>query len=125
MQLVGKLLVQQFVGPGCGLMAARRGARAPALLACGLLAVGWVGLALEHASLPWVAAMALVSGIGLAAVYAAAPMLIVEASPAQRTSETTGVSSVLRHLFNATGSQLMALMLASNPAAPARTAALK
>ena len=58
--------------------------------------------------------MALVSGIGLAAVYAAAPMLIVEASPAERTSETTGVSSVLRHLFNATGSQLVALMLASS-----------
>ena len=107
------MLLAVFVGPGCGLMAARRGARAPALLACGLLAVGWVGLALEHASLPWVAAMALVSGIGLAAVYAAAPMLIVEASPAQRTSETTGVSSVLRHLFNATGSQLVALLLAS------------
>jgi MFS family permease len=107
------MLLALLIGPGCGLMAARRGARAPALLASGLLAVGWIGLAVEHVSLPWVAAMALLSGMGLAAVYAAAPMLIVEASPAQRTSETTGVSSVLRHLFNATGSQLMALMLAS------------
>ncbi|HMC14358.1 MAG TPA: MFS transporter [Albitalea sp.] len=107
------MLLAVFIGPGCGLMAARRGARAPALLASGLLAIGWIGIAIAHASLPWVAAMALLSGIGLAAVYAAAPMLIVEASPAQRTSETTGVSSVLRHLFNATGSQLVALLLAS------------
>ncbi|HEV8314409.1 MAG TPA: hypothetical protein VGQ23_15200, partial [Burkholderiaceae bacterium] len=55
-----------------------------------------------------------VKGIGLAVVFAAAPMLIVEASPAERTSETTGVSSVLRHVFNAIGSQVIALMLASS-----------
>jgi len=108
------MLLAVLIGPGCGMLASRRGARAPALLACALLALGWLGLALSHASLGWVAAMALLSGIGLAAIFAAAPMLIVEASPAQRTSETTGVSSVLRHLFNATGSQVVALMLASS-----------
>jgi MFS family permease len=108
------MLLAVLIGPGCGLIAARRGARAPALIACGCLAIGWTGIAIEHASLPWVAAMGLLAGIGLAASYAAAPMLIVEASPAERTSETTGVSSVLRHLCNATGSQLMALMLASS-----------
>ncbi len=107
------MLLAAVVGPGCGVLAARRGARAPALLACMLLVLGWAGLVLGHASVPWVAAMALLSGIGLAAVFAAAPMLIVEASPAARTSETTGVSSVLRHLFNATGSQVVALTLAS------------
>ena len=107
------MVLAVLIGPGCGALAARRGARAPALLACALLLLGWAGLWLAHGSLPWVAAMALVSGIGLAAIFAAAPMLIVEASPAQRTSETTGVSSVLRHLFNAIGSQVVALTLAS------------
>jgi MFS family permease len=108
------MVLAVLIGPACGALAARRGARAPALLGCALLLAGWTGLLLAHASLPWVAAMALVKGIGLAVVFAAAPMLIVEASPAERTSETTGVSSVLRHVFNAIGSQVIALMLASS-----------
>lgn len=107
------MVLALLVGPACGALALRRGARAPALLACVLLLLGWGGILLSHAALPWVAAMTLIKGLGLAAVFAAAPMLIVEASPAERTSETTGVSSVLRHMSNAIGSQLVALMLAS------------
>jgi MFS family permease len=57
--------------------------------------------------------MALLQGVGVAMAYAAAPMLIVEAAPAARTSEAAGVSSVVRHLFNAIGSQLMAVLLAT------------
>jgi MFS family permease len=108
------MVLAVLIGPACGALALRKGARVPALLACTLLLAGWAGLLLSHTGLTWVAAMALVKGIGLAAVFAAAPMLIVEASPAERTSETTGVSSVLRHMANAIGSQLVALMLASS-----------
>jgi MFS family permease len=108
------MVLAVLIGPACGALALRRGARAPALLACGALLLGWAGLLVAHSAVPWVAAMALIKGIGLAAVFAAAPMLIVEASPAERTSETTGVSSVLRHVSNAIGSQLVALMLASS-----------
>jgi hypothetical protein len=39
-------------------------------------------------------------------------MLIVEVAPAERTSECTGVSAVLRYIFNAVGSQVVAVMLA-------------
>ncbi len=110
-----------LIGPGCGLLAARFGARTPALLACAFLLVGWGGIALEHASLPFVVAMVVLQGIGMAMAYAAAPMLIVEVAPASRTSEVTGVSSVVRYIFNAVGSQVIALLLAhetvSNPAA--------
>jgi MFS family permease len=113
------MVLAVLIGPACGALALRRGARAPALLACTLLVAGWSGLLLAHALLPWVAAMALVKGIGLAAVFAAAPMLVVEASPAERTSETTGVSSVLRHVSNAIGSQVVALLLASSTVADA------
>jgi MFS family permease len=107
------MLLAVLIGPYCGTLAARHGARWPALLACVFLLLGWGGLLLAHDSLAWVAAMALVKGIGLAAAYAALPMLIVEAAPAARTSEATGVSSVLRHVFNAVGSQVVALALAS------------
>ena len=101
-----------FVGPGCGALAARFGARVPALLACSLLLLGWGGIALRHDSLPFVATMVVLQGIGMAMAYAAAPMLIVEVAPADRTSEVTGVSSVIRYVFNAVGSQGVALMLA-------------
>jgi MFS family permease len=113
------MILAALVGPACGALAARRGARVPALLACGLLLLGWGGLLLAHVALDWVAGVALLAGIGLAMSYAAVPMVIVEASPAARTSETTGVSSVLRHLFNAVGSQIVALMLASSTVADA------
>ena len=101
-----------FVGPGCGALAARFGARVPALLACGFQLLGWGGIALNHTSLPFVAAMVVLQGIGMAMAYAAAPMLIVEVAPADRTSEVTGVSSVIRYMFNAVGSQVVALLLA-------------
>ena len=75
-------------------MASRHGARTPALLACAALALGWIGLALAHVALPFIAAVVVLQGVALAVAYAA--MLIVEVAPAERTSEVTGVSSVIR-----------------------------
>ena len=101
-----------LVGPGCGALAARYGARVPALLACVCQLVGWGGIALEHGSLPVVAVLVVLQGIGMAMAYAATPMLIVEVAPADRTSEVTGMSSVVRYIANAVGSQVVALLLA-------------
>ena len=100
-----------FVGPGCGLLAARHGARSPALWACGFLLAGWGGIALSHESLPFVVTMIVLQGIGMAASYAVTPMLIVEVAPPERTSEVTGMSSVLRYVFGAVGSQMIAVLL--------------
>ena len=111
--LAPPMALAMFVGPSCGALAARFGARVPALLACGLQLLGWGGIAVQHDSLPFVAAMVVMQGIGMAMAYAAAPMLIVEVAPPDRTSEVTGVSSVIRYVFNAVGSQVIALMLAS------------
>lgn len=110
--LAPPMVLAVLIGPGCGLLAARYGARMPALLACAFLLAGWGGIALEHASLPFVVVMVVLQGIGMAMAYAAAPMLIVEVAPASRTSEVTGVSSVIRYVFNAVGSQVIALLLA-------------
>ncbi|HSW04935.1 MFS transporter [Aquabacterium sp.] len=108
------MVLAVFIGPLAGWLAQRSGARAPAMWACAVLLVGWSGVALWQGTVPWVGMMAALCGTGLALAYAAAPMLIVEAAPPDRTSESTGVSSVLRYLFNAVGSQLVALMLASS-----------
>ena len=56
--------------------------------------------------------MVVLQGIGMAMAYAAAPMLIVEVAPEDRTSEVTGVSSIVRYIFNAVGSQVVAVLLA-------------
>jgi MFS family permease len=111
--LAPSLILAVVVGPGCGILAARHGARVPALIACAVILAAWGGLVVGHAALPWVVAMALLQGVGVATAYAAAPMLIVEAAPPARTSEATGVSSVVRHLFNAIGSQVVAVLLAT------------
>jgi len=110
--LAPPMALAMLVGPGCGALAARRGARVPALWASAILLVGWAGIALQHASVAFVAAMTVLQGIGMAAAYAVVPMLIVEVAPSERTSETTGVSAVLRYIFNAVGSQVVAVMLA-------------
>ena len=111
--LAPPLALAVFVGPGCGMLAMRSGgARLPALLACGFLLVGWGGIALHHSTLPFVVTMVVLQGIGMAMAYAAVPMLIVEVAPPERTSEVTGVSSVIRYVSNAVGSQVVALLLA-------------
>jgi len=56
--------------------------------------------------------MVVLQGIGMAAAYAVVPMLIVEVAPGERTSEVTGVSAVMRYIFNAVGSQVVAVLLA-------------
>jgi MFS family permease len=118
--LAPPMVLAMFVGPGCGALAARHGARSPALWACALLLAGWGGIALNHASLAFLAAMIVLKGIGMSAAYAVTPMLIVEVAPPERTSEVTGMSSVVRYVFNAVGSQVVAVLLGhatvSNPA---------
>jgi MFS family permease len=117
--LAPPLMLAVFVGPGCGALASRYGARVPAVLACVLQFIGWSAIVLNHDSVPFVAAMVVVQGIGMAMAYAAAPMLIVEVAPQDRTSEVTGVSSVIRYVFMAVGSQVVTVLLAqstvSNP----------
>jgi MFS family permease len=108
------LMLALFAAPWCSVLAARHGARRPVLFACHFLALGWIAIAFHHESVAFVATMALVHGLGSAMAYVSIPMLIVEIAPAERTSEATGLSSVLRFLFTAIGSQLVAFMLATS-----------
>jgi len=112
--LAPPMMLAIFVGPGCGGLAARYGARVPAMLACVCLFAGWGGIALHHDSVPFVAAMVVLQGVGMAMAYAAAPMLIVEVAPEDRTSEVTGVSSIVRYIFMAVGSQVVTVLLAQS-----------
>jgi hypothetical protein len=54
----------------------------------------------------------LVTGAGIAMVFAAVPRLLMEAVPAERTSEATGLMAVLRSVGQAVGAQLIVFILA-------------
>ena len=54
------------------------------------------------------------AGLGLAIVFAASSNRIVEAAPADRTSEATGLSVVVRLAFTAVGAQILTFLLATS-----------
>ena len=107
------LMLALVGGPWSGAIAARHGARRAVLFGCMMLLVGWAAVMMHHGSVWFVAIMVLLQGMGMAMVYAGVPMLIVEVAPADRTSEATGLSSVVRYIFTAIGAQWLAFMLAT------------
>jgi hypothetical protein len=79
-----------------------------------LTAIGWTALAFEH-SQPWfVMAMAYVQTLGIAMLFAALPNLVVEDAPGDRTSEATGVLSVVRQFAASIGTQVVGYTLATS-----------
>lgn len=97
-----------------GHLASRRGARAAAILGASILAASWLTLTLFHDALWMVIAGSIVCGAANTIVLAAAPNLVLERSPEGRSSEATGVTSVLRAIGTAVGAQAVALLLSSS-----------
>jgi MFS family permease len=63
----------------------------------------------------WIVAfIALIGSIGVSASYAAVPTILVRAAPMGRVSETIGISSVIRSVGMAIGSQAMLTLLATS-----------
>lgn len=77
--------------------------------------VAWVLLTINHGSV-WLLVIAAVLMIAPAQtiLFGCAPSLIMEVTPEDRTSEATGLSSVLRAVAMAVGSQFIAFALASS-----------
>jgi MFS family permease len=97
-----------------GRQAGRRGGRVALLTGAIICALGWTGLLIHHASLWFVVTCIIVIGFGTGYLYAAIPNTVVEVAPVNRTSEATGLSAVVRTTFQAIGSQIMAVALASS-----------
>ncbi|MET0657740.1 MAG: MFS transporter [Steroidobacteraceae bacterium] len=108
--------------PLSGAIAARRNARTALLLGSAVLALGWLAITFNHHEVWVIAALAIVIGVGTAMTYAAIPNLIIEGAPASRTSESIGLSAVIRGAFQAIGAQLVALSLASSTISQAANA---
>jgi hypothetical protein len=77
------------------------------MLVCG----AWTGLTLFHANLWFLMAMMYLQSLGIGVLYAAAPNLIVQAAPANRTSEATGAMAVTRAIAQGVGSQMVGVLM--------------
>ncbi|SCW90473.1 Major Facilitator Superfamily protein [Sphingobium faniae] len=92
----------------------RYGGKAPVLLGCLLMTVAsTIGVFEAHSILLLFVTICLGS-MGVTAVYAALPSIIIAASPHDRTSEATGLMAVVRSMSQAIGAQVLAICLASS-----------
>ena len=102
-----------IASPMSGKMASRYGARRASLYGAVTVLGAWSILTYEHSSFPVVIGAAVVNMIGLSFVFCAIYNLIVEATPAESTSETTGMASVVLAVSMAVASQILFKILAS------------
>lgn len=91
----------------------RFGPRAIARLGCAMMAGAFAMLAFNNGNIATVLALMVVQGMGLGIVIVIMPLLIVQATPSDRTSEATGMSAVIRSAAMAIGAQTVAALLAS------------
>lgn len=97
-----------FAGWLCG----RIGSRGVVQLGGVVVVIFWAGLALFHADQWQVLGWTIGAAFGSTMLLAAVPNLIIEHAPADRVSEATGMSAVVRGLFAAVGAQLVSSTLA-------------
>ena len=90
----------------------RFGPRNMARLGCAMMAAAFALLAFFNGSTGIVLALMILQGIGLGIVIVTMPVLIVHATPPDRTSEATGMSAVIRSTAMAIGAQTVATLLA-------------
>lgn len=107
-----------------GALFVRLGGRAMMILAAMIALVGWIILAGFNHSIAAVVFGVIMTTVASSLTYAALPNTIMAHVPAERTSEATGMMSVMRATFQAVGAQLLAVALASQTvASPGSTAA--
>lgn len=90
----------------------RFGPRNVARLGCAMMAGAFAMLAFFNSNTAIVLALMILQGIGLGIVIVTMPVLIVHATPPDRTSEATGMSAVIRSTAMAIGAQTVATLLA-------------
>jgi MFS family permease len=77
-----------------------------------LCTFAWSGLWLDMSSLPFVVGMLMLSSVGTTIVLTGAASVVVSSVPAERTSEATGMTIVIRMIFQALGASIVGLLLA-------------
>lgn len=97
-----------------GWASGKHGGSFPMLIGCAVMAVAAAWGALSHSQIAVIFLIVCVANMGVTAVYAAVPNVLIEAAPANRTSEATGLMAVVRAMGQAIGAQILAILLASS-----------
>jgi len=104
-----------LAGIGSGLFARRNSMRPAIILAACCNFLAFTSLIFFHESAVFIAAVCILLIAPAATIaFSSAPGLIIAAAPPERTSEATGLTSMLRSLSMALGTQLIAYCLATS-----------
>ncbi|WP_433713912.1 MFS transporter [Nocardia sp. CA-084685] len=108
-------LIGMVVGPFAGLLTRRVGARIPAIIALGLLAVSGLGFVVVEYN--WVTYLALysVAGVAFGFLWAALPNLIVEAVPPEQQGISAGMLGVTLALGSGIAMAIATALLNNSP----------
>jgi MFS family permease len=97
-----------------GWASGKHGGRFPMLIGCAVMAVASALGAVSHSHVAVIFVVVCVANMGVTAAYTAVPNVLIEAAPANRTSESTGLMAVVRAMAQAIGAQVLAILLASS-----------
>ena len=105
-------ILSTFAGPLSGWLTGRGGGRAAMLAGGGLALLGWVIVYFVHDSVASVIAILCVISFGTTILFAVGPTILAGAVPSDRTSEVSGMLTVVRGLFQGVGAMLVTSLLA-------------
>lgn len=107
-------ILSTFAGPLSGWLTGRGGGRAAMLAGGALATLGWALVLFFHGSVAVVVAILCVISFGTTILFAVGPTILAEAVPPDRTSEVSGMLTVVRGLFMGIGAMLVTTLLASD-----------
>jgi MFS family permease len=106
--------VALVASPLSGVVAGRYGPLLAVLQGGAVCVIGWVGMAFMHDTLVEVVFFTIVCGFGAQMLLAAVPNTVLNGVPIERSSEVTGLTSVIRATASAAGAQTIAILLATS-----------
>lgn len=108
------MVVTVIGAPISGWAIGRLGGRPVIIAGLVLCSVSWLGMLVRPSGIYWTASMLASCALGIGIVYTVIPNMIVAAAPPDRTSEATGLLTVVRALVAAIGAQLMMILLGTS-----------
>lgn len=107
-------LIALAAGPLVGFMALRMGDRSALTISFFLTAGGWASALIFNESTMQVLLALITIAFATTMAYACLPGIIVKSAPMERTSEATGMLSVVRTAFMAAGAQFVSILLSTD-----------
>ncbi len=106
-----------------GYVSGKYGARWAMLQGAIVGAAGWVSLYFLHDTILQVVIGTMICAFGSSILLSAIPNLVLEGAPMERSSEVTGLTSVIRSMFAGIGAQVITILLATSQVADPKSGA--